>query len=219
MLIEIHVRFARVKRLLLILALLPFNAQAWTLAADRQIAAAAAKLAPSDLYLVVNDFNRDYVRGVEKAIAEEGHHGVLRARIESETRETIAMLKANRPMSAVAERLGLLAHLVADANNPYPNPDYAHYFELRVAKFPTVFYGPEPHLRLGPFLDRTFARTARLTRLVEEEYGRGDSSSFDDHSTAFGVASVSYSHAVTDTANLFTYIWRESGGNVLNAKH
>jgi len=208
-----------VKRLLLIiLALLPFNAHAWTLPADRRIASAGAKLSPPDLYLVIKDFNRDYARGIEKGAAEEGRHGVLRERIENETRNVIAMLKANEPMSAVVERLGLIAHLISDANNPYKDADYAHYFEMRVAKFPTVFYGPEPHLRLGAFLDRTLSRTAALTPLIAEEYRRGDSASFDDLSTAFGVASVCYSHAVTDTANLFTYIWREAGGVVLNAK-
>ena len=206
------------KRLLLILALFPFNAHAWTLAADRQIASAGAKLSPPDLYLVIKSFNRDYAHGVERALAEEGHHGVLRDRIENETRNVIAMLKANEPMSAVVERLGVLAHLLADANNPYPDADFAHYFELRVPKFPTVFYGAQPQLRLGVFLDRTLSRTKGFRPLVEEEYTRGDSASFDDHSTAFGVASVCYSHAVTDTANLFTYIWRESGGVVLNAK-
>ncbi|HEV2721329.1 MAG TPA: hypothetical protein VG323_15005 [Thermoanaerobaculia bacterium] len=207
------------KRLLLILALVPFTAQAWTLAADRQIATAGAKLSPPDLYLIIKGFNRDYTRGLETALAEEGKHGVLRARIESETGNVIAMLKANKPMSTVAERLGLIAHLVADANNPYRDDDFAHYFEMRLAKFPTVFYGAEPQLRLGIFLDRMLSRTARFTPLVAEEYTRGSSASFDDHSTAFGVASVCYSHAVTDTANLFTYIWREAGGVVLNANH
>jgi hypothetical protein len=210
MLFEIHVRFGRVKRLLLILALLPFNAHAWTLAADRQIAAAGAKLAAPELYRAVTSFHREFARGLETAIAEEGRHGVLRERIESETRKTIAMLKANEPMSAVVERLGVLAHLVADANTPSVNADYARYFESRMARFPIVFYGPDPQLRLGAFIDRTLRRTANLKPLVAAEYEHGDSSTFDDHSTAFGVAAVCYSHAITDTANLFTYIWRDA---------
>jgi hypothetical protein len=104
----------------------------------------------------------------------------------------------------------VLAHLVADANTPPADADFARYFESRVKKFPTVFYGPEPQLRLGVFLDRTLARTAAFKPLIAEEYTRGNSSTFDDHSTAFGIASVCYSHAVTDTANLFTYIWRDA---------
>jgi hypothetical protein len=209
----------RLSFLLLFLAT-ALPACAWTLAADRQIAAAGAKLAPPDLFTVIKSFNRDYAHGIETALAdEEAHRGVLRQRIESETRTVISMLKANKPMSAVVEHLGLLAHLVGDANNPYPKSDFAHYFESRLAKFPTVFYGPQPNLHLNVFLDRTLSRTAGFTPLVAEEYTRGSSESFDDHSTAFGVASVCYSHAVTDTANLFTYIWREAGGVVFNAKN
>src|SRR3954454_17572215 len=85
MLIEIHVRFEGVKRLLLILALLPFNAHAWTLNADRQIAAAGAKLAAPGLYRAVNSFPSEFARGIEMAIAEEGRHGALRERIAIET--------------------------------------------------------------------------------------------------------------------------------------
>jgi hypothetical protein len=210
MLIEIHVRFDDVKRLLLILTLIPFNAHAWTLAADRRIASAAAKLAAPDLYSMIKSNEHDFTRGIEKATAEEGKHGALRERIESETRGVIGMLRTNQPPGAVVERLGILAHLVADANTPAVDRDFAHYFESRVHKFPVVFYGPEPQLKLGAFLDRTFARTAGFEPLIAAAYARGDSSTFDDRSTAFGVASVCYSHAVTDTANLFTYIWRDA---------
>lgn len=196
------------KRLLLILALLPFNAHAWTPAADRQIAAAGAKLAAPDLYSLVKSYDRDFARGLEKA--QETPPGMLRERIERETRDVINMLRAHQPPPTVVEHLGMLAHLVADANTPSASSDYARYFELRLAKFPVVYYGADPHLKLGAFLDRTFARTAGFRPLVAAEYARGDSSTFDDHSTAFGIASVCYSHAVTDTANLFTYIWRDA---------
>lgn len=216
----------------LLLIFIAANAHAWTVGADRRIASRSAKLAPPDLFLVIKAFNREYARGIEKAIAEESSsgHGDLRQRIDNETRNVIAMMKANEPMSAVVERLGVLAHLVGDANNPYrvkpadadTSADFDQYLESRMAKFPTVFYGTEPRLRIPSMLDRTLARTASLAPLLDEEYHRGGephtSASFDDHSTAFGVASVCYSHSVTDTANLFTYIWREAGGVVLNAQ-
>jgi hypothetical protein len=205
----------------LLLIFVAASAHAWTVDADRRIASSSAKLSPPGLLLVIKAFNRDYARGIEQAKAEEaaGGHGDLRQRIDTETRNVITMLKSNQSMTAVVERLGVLAHLVGDANNPYRvkaaanGDDFEVYFGSRVAKFPTVFYGAEPRLKV----DRTLARAASLAPLLDEEYERGSSASFDDHSTAFGVASVCYSHAVTDTANLFTYIWREAGGVVLNA--
>ena len=63
--------------------------------------------------------------------------------------------------------------------------------------------------------------TKREMALKREEYFRGGvthtSAEFDDRSTAFGVASVCYSHAVTDLVNLYYYIWREAGGDVRSA--
>jgi hypothetical protein len=220
-----------VKRIILLAVfLVPLTAHAWTLAADRHIASEGAKLAPPDLLYVIKKFNKEYARGIEKAERSEPqdeHTAELRKHIEEKTKTIIAMLKANQPMHATVEQLGVLAHLIGDANNPFhvagANPtahaDFERYFEMRMRKFPLVDYGREPNLRLEPYVDGMLARTAKLTARVDEEYGRGNSQTFDDHSTAFGVASISYSHAVTDIANLFAYIWKQSGGIISNANH
>jgi hypothetical protein len=202
----------------------------------------AAALAPPDLSMLIERFEADYRRGLERAQADEGtdshryfvlsRKGRLRERIEKETRGAIDAVRKGDPMSNVVERLGGLVHLVADANNPFhvanDNPrlsasqnDYEQYFERRLAKFPTVFYGLDPQFRLGSYLDRTFARSAKFYPLVGEEYFRGGerrtSAAFDDRSTAFGIASISYSRAVTDVVNLYYYIWKEAGGDVRSA--
>src|SRR5690348_7813252 len=108
---------------------LPLNAMAWTRASDERIATKGAALAPPDLRTLIEKFDTDYKRGIERAQADEGsesHHyfvlsrnGRLRERIEKETRGTIDMIRKGDPMPMVVERLGGLAHLVADANNPF----------------------------------------------------------------------------------------------------
>ncbi|MFP5245170.1 MAG: hypothetical protein ACLGH0_00655 [Thermoanaerobaculia bacterium] len=227
---------------IVLLLLFPLTATAWTRASDERIAKKAAALAPPDLAMLLERFEGDYKRGIERAQADEGsdaHHyfvlsrqGRLRERIERETRAAIEAVRRNEPMPSVVERLGVLVHLVADANNPFhvanDNPrvtpshnDYEQYFERRLAKFRTVFYGLDPNFRLSTYLDKTFARSARFYPLVAEEYFRGGeqrtSASFDDRSTAFGIASISYSRAVTDVVNLYYYIWKEAGGDVRSA--
>lgn len=217
-------------------------AQAWTRASDARIAKQSARLAPPDLQLILDRFTPEFEAGLREAQADEGsdaHHyfvlsrtGKLRERIEKETATAIRLIKTNQPMGAVAGRLGVLAHLVADANNPFhianddprlepSHDDFEQYFERRMARFPTVFYGLDANFRMQSFLDRTFARSARFYPLMGEEYFRGGeartSASFDDRSTAFGVASVCYSHAVTDLVNLYYYIWREAGGDTRSA--
>lgn len=224
------------------LFLLPLTANAWTRASDLRIAQRSRELAPPDLQLVLKRFEPEFTSGLERAESDEGtelHHyfvlsrqGKLRERIEQETRATIAMIRSRQPMAGVAEHLGILAHLVADANNPFHtsdadprlgpmHDDFEQYFERRLVRFPTVFYGLTPNFQLGSYLDRMVTRSSRYFPLLGEEYfrdgGAHSSSEFDDRSTAFGVASVCYSHAVTDLVNLYYYIWKEAGGDVRSA--
>lgn len=214
-------------------------AAAWTRASDQRIAMKAAALAPADLRMLLEKYESDYKLGLERAQADEGsdsHHyfalsrsGKLRERIERETQAAISDVRGGKPMSDVVQRLGGLAHWVADANNPFhisasdprlsaSHDDYEQYFERRLAKFPTVFYGLVDHFTVSSMLERTFARSAKFYPLLGEEYFRSgtrrSSSEFDDRSTAFGIASVSYSRAVTDLVNLYYFIWREAGGDV-----
>jgi hypothetical protein len=221
---------------------LTLSAHAWTRPSDERIAAKAAQLAPSDLRVLIERFETDYKAGLAKAQADEGSEshryfvlsrtGRLRERIERETAGVISMIRTGKPMRSVVERLGMLAHYVADANNPFHSAnddvrleplhdDFEQYFERRLTTFPTVFYGLEPQFALAPYLERTFERSASFYPLLAEEYFRfGEqrtSAEFDDRSTAFGVASVSYSRAVTDLVNLYYYIWREAGGDVRSA--
>ena len=225
------------RRLGFVLVLLfPLTATAWTRASDERIAKKAAALAPPDLQMLIEKFEGDYKQGLARAQSDEGsdlHHyfvlsrqGRLREGIERETRLAIQMIRKGEPMSDVVQRLGILAHLVADANNPFhvanddprhsqTHNDFETYFERRLAKFPTVFYGLDTNFQLTSYLNRTFARSAKFYPLMREEYARGGSAAvFDDRSTAFGVASVSYSRSVTDLVNLYYYIWKEAGGDV-----
>ncbi len=222
-----------------LLLVFPITAAAWTRASDERIAMKAAALAPPDLSMLLTKFESDYKAGLVRAQSDEGsdvHHyfvlsrkGRLREGIEHETRLAIQMIRKGDPMNEVIQRLGILAHLVADANNPFhvsnedprlgeSHNDFETYFERRLSKFPTVFYGLESNFELSKFLDATFARSAKFYPLMSEEYFRGGmrrtSADFDDKSTAFGVASVSYSRAVTDLVNLYFYIWKEAGGDV-----
>jgi len=200
------------KRFLLLL-FIPLTANAWTRTSDQQIGIRAAQLAPRDLRLVIFRLRNQYSAGIDRALAEEGtdiHRAHLRERIESETKTIISLIRANKPFHVATE----------EALEP-SHRDFDHYFERRMEKFPTVFYGLDSRFTLSQYLERTFRRTANFAPLMSEEYFRGGarhtSAEFDDRSTAFGVASICYSHAITDIVNLDYYIWREAGGDVRSA--
>lgn len=198
---------------LLLVFLIPITANAWTRVSNQRIAKKAAALAPSDLRAMIEQFNADYQNGLARATTSME----LRAQIQAETNAAISAVHSRKPMSELIEHLGVLAHLVAEANTP-ARGDYEHYFERSMKKFPTVFYGLDTNFNMPRQLDRTFNRSAKFNPLVELEYERaGSSEAFDDRSTAFGIASVCYSHAVTDLVNLYYYIWKEAGGDVRSA--
>jgi len=212
---------------------------AWTPAADQRIARKSAQLAPPDLKLLLDKYRDDYAKGLQEAEADEGSEqhqffvlsrkGQLKGAIQQSIDRSVSILQKHEPVSSFVEQLGVLSHLVADANTPFHaanddprlaqlHQDFEGYFESRMMKFPTVFYGLEPDLQPSAIIDRTLSRSARFYPLLSEEYFRfGEnhtSLDFDDRSTAFGIAAVSYSHAVTDLVNIYYYIWKQAGGDV-----
>src|SRR5436190_9709104 len=149
------------RRFLFLILLFPLTASAWTRTSDYQIADRAAKLAPQDLNLIIKRLHKQYAAGIDYGIREEStedHRAHLRDRIEKETRGVIGMLRSNQPMAQVVARMGLLAHLVGDANNPFhveieealesSRDDFERYFERRMVRFPTVFYGLDSRFAL-----------------------------------------------------------------------
>ncbi len=228
--------------LLLLTLITASPVHAWTRVVDQKIAQKAAALAPGDLRMLIEEFDADYKAGIARGLDEEGRdthryfilsrQGKLREQITAETNATVAMIRKGLPMRQVVERLGYLSHFVADANNPFHvanddamlnavQDDFERYQERRLGKFPTVFYGLDNQFRLETYLNNTLVRASSFYPILRVEYFRDDSlrssSDFDDRSTAFGVASLSYSHAVTDVVNLYFHIWSEAGGDVRSA--
>lgn len=221
---------------------LPTLALGWTPAAEERIALEAARLAPPDLRLLIEKYQWEYKQGVLRAVADEGNEGHryafssrsggLQLRLQHDVDAVIRMIQKGQPLRDVVEKLGVISHFVSDANNPFHlddsdprlegcHADYEAWFEAQINKFPLVFYGLERNLLLPRYIDRMFARTAKYYPLMGEEFyrfgERRSTSEFDDRSTAFGVASISYSRAITDTVNLYYYVWRKAGGDVRSA--
>jgi len=142
----------------------------------------------------------------------------------------IRAIREHRPFDEVVRRLGSVSHFVADANNPLSTSaaddqegrsfaDFLRYAESAQPRFAVVFYGVparDGNRSVASLLAETLRRGRRLYPLVGREYRRigygSGVAAFDDHSTAFGVASLAFSHAVTDVATVLRYIWLRAGG-------
>ena len=218
-------------------------AAAWTPAAEKRIASKASQLAPPDMRLLIEKYPAEFQRGLEDAQRDEERdrhvfymnrkHGQLPNQIQREVRAAISILRERRPVPQFVESLGRIAHLVGDANNPFrtsdadprlaaSQADFEAYLERRMTALPTIFYGLTEPFHLQTFIATGVTRSASYHPLLADEYFRGGqrrtSAAFDDRSTAFGIASLSYSHAVTDLVNIYYYVWKEVGGDVRSAR-
>ncbi|MCP3960293.1 MAG: hypothetical protein GY719_20815 [bacterium] len=228
------------RHLLLAAVLLSFVAPAlaWTPASQQAIAEHAARLAPPDLYRQLARNRLAYLQGVRDGFAErdpQAHaknadgSGRLDASIAAAVDNAIRTITAHQPFNEVSYRLGIVSHFVADANNPLnaeqSDPeearyfaDYLSYLESVEPRVRIVFYGFEPGAdgNLPRLLDTTLERSRKLYPMVGREYRRvrfqSGRRAFDDRSTAYAVAGLAYSHAVSDIAQVLRYIWLEAGG-------
>jgi hypothetical protein len=214
--------------------------RAWTPGTQATIAREAARLVPPDLARQIDRHRRVFEEGAVAPFqdGDPARHmknpdgsGSLDRVIQEEMARAIAAIQSHRPFEEVVRQLGVVSHYVADANNPLAASgldveegryfvDYLRYAESAEPRFPLVFYGVRPGLEekkdVSPLLAETFRRARELYPLVGREYRRIGFGSglrlFDDRSTAFGVASLSFSHAVTDVALVLRYIWITAGG-------
>jgi hypothetical protein len=149
----------------------------------------------------------------------------------SEVKATVEAIRGHEPFAVIVRRLGRVSHFVADADNPLASSaadpeearyfvDYLRYAESAEPRFPLVFYGTYPGLEarkdVSPLLAEALRRGRALYPTVGREYRRIGFASgkgrFDDRSSAFGVASVAFSHAVTDVTLVLRWIWITAGG-------
>ena len=218
----------------------PLSASAWTPGMQVSIAREAARLAPPDLARQIDKHRRELEAGAVAPFqdSDPGRHmknpdgsGSLDRVLQEEVERAIQTIRTLRPFAEIVRRLGVVSHYVADANNPLATSgadpeegryfvDYLRYAQSAEPRFPLVFYGARPGADgsngVGSLLAETLRRSRGFYPQVGREYRRIGFASglgrFDDRSSAFGVASVSFSHAVTDVALTLRYIWLAAGG-------
>lgn len=222
------------------LGLCAIPAHAWTPTSQERVADEAARLVPPDLYRQLVRNRAAYLQGTREPFKDRTaeHHsldrdsgGLLEQVIARAIDDAISTIKAHQPFNHIAYRLGIVSHYVADANNPLAvsdaDPqearfagDFLAYLESTKPRVEVVFYGFRPNFRgsrdLPRLLAETFARGRGFYPLVGREYRRikfqDGRRHFDDRSTAYAVAALSFSHAVSDIAEVLRYIWIEAGG-------
>lgn len=205
-------------------------ASAWSRDTVLSLVDDAGRYAPPDLRRQIERHEKQYREGALEAIRGGGGQ-TMSAAIESGCDGAIRAIEEHRPFTEIVRRMGAVAYYVALANDPVlvgdgdpEEPRYAddwpRYVESARPRFAVTFEGEgrrvETPEQLDAMVRAAFARSRRFYPFVGREYRRIDFASgaatFDDRSTAFGLATLAYSHAVSDMIATLRYIWLRSGG-------
>lgn len=229
---------ARLAAVLAVLAV-PFAAHAWTAPTRVGMIDDAVKLMPPSLREVLTERRDDLLNGMLAPMTTEDDpahrpawdHGTLDGTVDGAARDLVTAVNGHQSFHDVAKRFGALAHYVADAGFPpgaagAPGaPLYAHFAafcETRRSRFPLVFYGHDnAALAKGDWkafakgvLERARGEGGTLAGAYAAAPSWDDPASFDDRSIPFAIASLAYSHAVTDIAQAWLAAWRTCHGDL-----
>jgi hypothetical protein len=208
--------------------------RAWAPASQVAIARDAARFAPPPLAALLTRHGEALDGGAvepftdadwRRHVKNDDGSGTLDQSALAELDGAIAALRARRPADEIARRFGRLSHWAADLNNPLNASardrsearyfrDYFLYADAVRPRFAVVFYragDPRRRVEVAALERAALERGRRFYPSIGDEYRRigfaNGLLSFDDKSTAFAVAALAYSHAVSDAAHLFRYAW------------
>ena len=210
----------------------------WSGSTVHHVAWTAVDFFPADLASQIRRHDDRFNAGIRRGLAappawRAGPPGSLQGALEAQVHSCAADLRKPVPLADLVEEIGVLSVLVLDVNDPlaaiHDDPReasyaaaYQSYVNSVLKKLRLVYYGQNHDLiyrgAITATIDSAFARSGSLYPFIGEEFYRTgelrDWRVLDDRSVTFGVAGVSLSRALTDLANIVSYVWRQGGGRV-----
>ena len=226
-----------------LLAALAPEAQAWPAALMEALGRDARRLLPRSLARLLADREREVLEETRRfptelaqLMAADLSAGRLRpetvAAIDAEAERAGELLRQQRVSEGLVS-LGGLMRIPADLADPvltagpegYPPGVVAEYYAFvsaSLGKMPVVLDDP-PALEIArrelpAYWEGLVERSRRQSRVIRTELFRGgrvvDHRRIDYRSPVYGVASLSYSRAVTAIAATWIAVWRDARGDV-----
>ncbi len=183
-------------------AIYPVHLQAWPSSTYPRILRDALNPIPKSLSTLLKDFNSTLLQPCRIQQLESATQAAIRqlTRKDSDPRVSVAAL---RDAGCAAASLN--------------DPRLDTLVEANSEKFSVVFYGYDKSIlsgNLDEFLRGRSQQREQLMDRLNRYTDLPDRNNILETSPAFGIASIAYSHAVTDVANIWFYIWKESHGDL-----
>jgi hypothetical protein len=213
----------------------------WNESTASAIAELGARLGPPDLARQVVKRFPSYRQGLREvldlaltpgaantAAAGAAAASAASANADREAAALVSAIRAHRSFDDVVYRSGRLAGWLAMANQPLAvadrdggepafRADFLRFVESRRRRF-ALARDRRPDGTPSALVAAARRRGERYYDLIGREYRRvggpdaRGSELFDDRSTAFGVAALSFNHAMNDVAAALSAAWLQAGG-------
>jgi hypothetical protein len=180
----------------------PAASYAWPQTAYNLLFRSAQKPLPKALGTLLSDFQSVLMQPCRKIAIEDATKAAIRA-FENRKGNPAASVAAMRDAGcAIAEM---------------SDPRLDSLVSAQSSKFAIVFYGYHPTMQAGNFTEFVKVRkeeSERLLRRLQRSSELPDRFNEVENSPQFGIASIAFSHAVTDVANVWYYIWKSVNGDL-----
>jgi hypothetical protein len=180
----------------------PAASYAWPQTSYNLLFRSAQKPLPKALSTLLADFQSVLMEPCKKIPIEDATKAAIRA---------FANRKGNPAASVAALRDAGCA--IAEMSDPRLDS----LVSAQSSKFAIVFYGYHPTIQAGNLTEFVKIRkeeSERLLRRLQRSSELPDRFSEVETSPNFGIASIAFSHAVTDVANVWYYIWKSVNGDL-----
>lgn len=198
-----------------------------------KLTSSSLKLAPASLRGVLSSYRQYVDHGVQETMEKEGRQPapVLISALQEEIAQMSELPKRQAPFEEAAYRFGRVAALAFLLNDPLRDAsdpritairaDYSRYMERKLPKMPIAFDGYDSPPMTGDadayFQQRFKGQDRYREALLFCYYPSGkavSSETFDDRSNAFAVVQAVASHAVSDAAKMWFFIWKAMDGDI-----